>query len=206
MADEGLANIELELRQTKPQANFANNQTSTLEKIRQLSQTHNNQLGKKKEIHANFNLSFSNSFNNSYGGQPNNQTSPGLDANNTAMTFSATQIKQKWNNPPKESPHESESQNGDQKSPSNSSQQQPHYQGYFTADAIYLEKQLTNRLKEASNNQGKKMQAFDQTFNEIIKRDKNFGSLLLKIKSAYDDYLRKSTLDSNSPPLSTNNE
>lgn len=39
MADEGLANIELELRQTKPQVNFANNQTSTLEKIRLLSQT-----------------------------------------------------------------------------------------------------------------------------------------------------------------------
>lgn len=49
------------------------------------------------------------------------------------------------------------------------------------------------------------MQAFDQTFNEIIKRDKNFGSLLLKIKSAYDDYLRKSALDCNSPTLSNNN-
>jgi hypothetical protein len=34
------------------------------------------------------------------------------------------------------------------------------YQGYFTADAIYLEKQLTNRLKEANDNEGKKMQAF----------------------------------------------
>ena len=61
-------------------------------------------------------------------------------------------------------------------------QSQQLYQGYFTADAIYLEKQLTNRLKEASDNEGKKMQAFTQTFNEIIKRDKNFGSLLLKIK------------------------
>jgi hypothetical protein len=47
-------------------------------------------------------------------------------------------------------------------------------------------------LKEASDNEGKKMQAFNQTFNEIIKRDKNFGSLLLKIKQAYDEYLRKS--------------
>lgn len=35
------------------------------------------------------------------------------------------------------------------------------------------------------------MQAFNQTFNEIIQRDKNFGSLLLKIKQAYDEYLRK---------------
>ena len=66
-----------------------------------------------------------------------------------------------------------------------------HYQGYFTADAIYLEKQLTTRLKEASDNEGKKLQAFNQTFNEIIKRDKNFGSLLLKIKQSYDEYIRK---------------
>ena len=36
------------------------------------------------------------------------------------------------------------------------------------------------------------MQAFNQTFNDIIKRDKNFGSLLLKIKHAYDEYIRKS--------------
>jgi hypothetical protein len=36
------------------------------------------------------------------------------------------------------------------------------------------------------------MQAFTQTFTEIIKRDKNFGSLLLKIKSAYDEYIKKS--------------
>lgn len=56
---------------------------------------------------------------------------------------------------------------------------------------MYLEKQLTNRLKEASDNEGKKLQAFTQTFNEIIKRDKNFGSLLLKIKQAYDEYIRK---------------
>jgi len=47
-------------------------------------------------------------------------------------------------------------------------------------------------LKEASNNEGKKMQAFNQTFNEIIKRDKNFGSLLLKIKQVYDEYIKKS--------------
>jgi hypothetical protein len=47
-------------------------------------------------------------------------------------------------------------------------------------------------LKEASDNEDRKMQAFNQTFNEIIKRDKNFGSLLLKIKHAYDEYIRKS--------------
>jgi hypothetical protein len=42
------------------------------------------------------------------------------------------------------------------------------------------------------------MQAFTQTFNEIIKRDKNFGSLLLKIKLAYDEYIRK-TVSGQSP-------
>lgn len=65
------------------------------------------------------------------------------------------------------------------------------YQGYFTADAIYLDKQLTNRLKEAQDNEGKKMQAFKKTFDEIIKRDKNFGSLLVKIKQAYEEYIKK---------------
>jgi hypothetical protein len=46
-------------------------------------------------------------------------------------------------------------------------------------------------LKEASTNDTKKLNAFNETFDEIIKRDMHFGSLLLKIKGAYDDYLRK---------------
>ena len=37
------------------------------------------------------------------------------------------------------------------------------------------------------------MQAFGHTFDEVIKRDRDFGSLLLKIKHAYDDYLNKVT-------------
>lgn len=37
------------------------------------------------------------------------------------------------------------------------------------------------------------MQAFGHTFDEVIKRDRDFGSLLLKIKHAYDDYLTKVT-------------
>ena len=49
------------------------------------------------------------------------------------------------------------------------------------------------------------MQAFTQTFNEIIKRDKNFGSLLLKIKQAYDEYNRKSALG-NSPQSPTSGD
>jgi hypothetical protein len=41
--------------------------------------------------------------------------------------------------------------------------------------------------------QAKKIEYIGNTFDEIIKRDKNFGSLLLKIKSAYDSYLEKVT-------------
>jgi len=56
-------------------------------------------------------------------------------------------------------------------------------------DALILEKQLTSRLHQASELQ--KMHAFEHTFAEVIKRDTHFGSLLLKIKEAYDEYLRK---------------
>jgi len=58
MADEGLANIENELKQSKKAP------ASTLEKIRQNIQ----QKQPKQEIQANFNLSFNNSFNMSYSG------------------------------------------------------------------------------------------------------------------------------------------
>lgn len=126
------------------------------------------------------------------------------------MSFTATQIKPKLNdlnlansqNKSSAADQQSDTSEtgGVNESPVHSTQQL--YQGYFTADAIYLEKQLTNRLKEASDNEGKKLQAFTQTFNEIIKRDKNFGSLLLKIKQAYDEYIRKTALG-NSPQSPT---
>jgi hypothetical protein len=35
------------------------------------------------------------------------------------------------------------------------------------------------------------MQALGKSFDEVIKRDKNFGKLLTKIKKAYDEYLTK---------------
>lgn len=35
------------------------------------------------------------------------------------------------------------------------------------------------------------MAAFTDTFDEVIKVDKNFSSLLTKIKQAYDEYLTK---------------
>lgn len=50
------------------------------------------------------------------------------------------------------------------------------------ADSELLEKQLISELKVAGTSEGKRMQAFDHAFNEVIKRDKNFGSLLIKIR------------------------
>ena len=35
------------------------------------------------------------------------------------------------------------------------------------------------------------MKALGKSFDEVIKRDKNFGRLLTKIKTAYDEYLSK---------------
>jgi len=35
------------------------------------------------------------------------------------------------------------------------------------------------------------MKALGKSFDEVIKRDKNFGRLLTKIKKAYDEYLSK---------------
>ena len=58
-------------------------------------------------------------------------------------------------------------------------------------EEAHLEEQLTNRLRKANNNEKEKLQAFNHTFNEIIQRDKHFGRLLNKIKSAYDEYLTK---------------
>jgi hypothetical protein len=35
------------------------------------------------------------------------------------------------------------------------------------------------------------IQTLGKSFDEVIKRDKNFGRLLTKIKKAYDEYLTK---------------
>jgi hypothetical protein len=72
------------------------------------------------------------------------------------------------------------------------------YSGYITKDAIVLEQQLSDRLSNLTpgstdSNSRKMMQAFGHTFDEVIKRDRDFGGLLLKIKHAYDDYLTKVT-------------
>ena len=39
--------------------------------------------------------------------------------------------------------------------------------------------------------QARKIHEIGLTFEQIIKKDKDFGSLLLKIKAAYDAYLEK---------------
>lgn len=69
--------------------------------------------------------------------------------------------------------------------------------GYITKEAIFLENQLIDNLSQLtpggknSIDQAKKLQHVGNTFDEIIKRDKAFGSLLLKIKAAYDSYLER---------------
>ncbi len=65
----------------------------------------------------------------------------------------------------------------------NSEEQKHDYKGIITKDNVVLE----NQLNTADN----KIEAIGNTFDEVIKRDKDFGSLLLKIKTAYDSYLRK---------------
>eukprot|EP00347_Sterkiella_histriomuscorum_P001309 403372529 len=187
MADDRLASIELELNSSK--------NGSTINLLKQNSQSADSKIKKillnsgqkKSEIQTNFNLSFNNSFNTSY----NNNHQNGVQQPSLAFSSSSSQPQM---NKPKIN-NLTVSMNQDKES-------KPDYQGFFTSDAIYLEKQLTNRLKEASDNEGKKMQAFTQTFNEIIKRDKNFGSLLLKIKSAYDEYIKKSQESQQTSPTS----
>jgi hypothetical protein len=67
--------------------------------------------------------------------------------------------------------------------------------GFITKEAIYLENQLISNLSQLTPNgknninQAKKFEYVGNTFDEIIKRDKAFGSLLLKIKSAYHSYV-----------------
>jgi len=51
-----------------------------------------------------------------------------------------------------------------------------------------LEKKLENQLKEATDEEQGLVQ-IGHTFDEIIRQDKDFGSLLFKIKGAYDSYL-----------------
>jgi len=65
----------------------------------------------------------------------------------------------------------------------NSEELKHDYKGCITKDNVNLE----NQLNRADN----KIEAIGNTFDEVIKRDKDFGSLLIKIKAAYDSYLRK---------------
>lgn len=62
--------------------------------------------------------------------------------------------------------------------------------GYITKEAIYLENQLLSNLNGVNEiNNATKILHIGNTFDEVIKRDKNFGRLLTKIKQAYDAYL-----------------
>lgn len=76
------------------------------------------------------------------------------------------------------------------------SQQRPSsemIEGIITKDAIILEQELSNELRDLRDNGAENsqqiMQTLGKSFDEVIKRDKNFGRLLTKIKKAYDEYL-----------------
>ena len=54
-----------------------------------------------------------------------------------------------------------------------------------------LEEELTNRLKEdGSEITSRTIKHASKTFDEIISKDVHFGTLLRKIKKAYDTYIR----------------
>lgn len=59
----------------------------------------------------------------------------------------------------------------------------------MTFDVANLEAKLSARLIQ-SNTQQDRIVAVSQTFAEIIEKDRNFGSLLCKIKQAYTDFLQ----------------
>ena len=67
-----------------------------------------------------------------------------------------------------------------------------------------MEQQLTDDLKDLQLAEGSKsdrkrvIQTLGRSFDEVIKRDKNFGRLLTKIKQAYDEYLGKLAEESSS--------
>jgi hypothetical protein len=60
-------------------------------------------------------------------------------------------------------------------------------------DAVDLENQLTIRLAAVKSKEAicdKKFKVYQKIFEEIISKDEQFGSLLLKIKTAYEDWQR----------------
>ena len=69
-------------------------------------------------------------------------------------------------------------------------------EGIITKDAIILEQELSNDLRDLwdsdnENNSQQVIQTLGKSLDEVIKRDKNFGKLLTKIRKAYDEYLTK---------------
>lgn len=66
---------------------------------------------------------------------------------------------------------------------------------YFSskkASAADLEQEFTNRMKDSGSKiTSRIIHHASKTFDEIISQDANFGTLLYKIKKAYDAYIRK---------------
>lgn len=66
---------------------------------------------------------------------------------------------------------------------------------YFSnkkASAADLEQEFTNRMKDSGSKvTSRTIHHASKTFDEIISQDSHFGTLLYKIKKAYDTYIRK---------------
>ena len=75
----------------------------------------------------------------------------------------------------------------------------------FSSDALELEINLTERLKEFNKTESPyvmtndKFSVYQKIFSEVIDRDKNFGSLLMKIKGVYDEQLNET--DTSQPDI-----
>lgn len=61
--------------------------------------------------------------------------------------------------------------------------------GKISVDVEKLEEQLTTRLIRSSS-RDEKFQAVNKTFEEVIRQDRPFGGLLMKIKNAYQEFLQ----------------
>lgn len=120
MADERLATIEQELSQTR---SASKKSVQTLDgKIKKVILK---DPSKKSEIQTNFNLSFNNSFNTSI----NHNTNNGSAQPPHMIAFSSSNHQTNTT----QSPIKTSNNDDIQQTP-------PNYQGFFTADAVYLEK------------------------------------------------------------------
>ena len=176
MADESIATIDRQLLGTHslpPQrSSFIPSTNHIQPSLNQFSDqdaySNNAENIKNSKIKSNFNLSFNNSFNTSFAGA------------GAAKNEEQPQAKQVQNQKPEIS-YSAEAQNA-------KGQKFLSY-GKINVDVEKLEEQLTTRLIRSSS-RDEKFQAVNNTFEEVIRQDRPFGGLLMKIKNAYQEFLQ----------------